>query len=114
MVLGSLLVVAGFCLGVDTPISATVAGQVHHCRNVITSGMLVSGQSTSGGPDARTPGARRLDARVHAACSPLERRAEWAVWGGIGLGVLLILGGWTVLREREHRPELMSATARLA
>ena len=111
--LGSSLLVLGFCLGVDTPISTTVAGQSYACADVITSGMLVSGQSTSDdtAPDTRTPADRRLDARVEAGCGPLERGAQWAVWGSLGLGGLVLLAGWTALREREHdlaaqRPEV--------
>lgn len=100
--LGSLVVVIGFCLGVDTPISTTVDGQTYQCADVIPAGMLVSGQSTSTGPDLRTVAERRRDAAVDAACRPLLRRAQWAVWSGIGLGGLVLLAGWTVLREREH------------
>jgi hypothetical protein len=49
-----------------------------------------------------TPAERRLDARRRAGCAPLERATRWAVWGGLGLGALVLLAGWTVLREREH------------
>jgi hypothetical protein len=98
------MLLVGFCLGVDTPVSATVAGQVHHCDDVIPPGMLVSGQPT--GPDTRTHQERRLAAQVRAACRPVERRAEWAVWGALGLGGLVLLAGWTAVREREHEAEL--------
>ena len=106
--IGSLLLVVGFCLGVDTPTSATVAGHSHDCADVIPTGLLVSGLATSGDPgaDTRTPAERRLAARVTTACKPLEQRARWAVWGGIGLGGLLLLGGWTVVRERELDEEM--------
>jgi hypothetical protein len=69
--LGSLLVVVGFCMGVDTPISTTVAGETYQCGDVIPAGMLVSGQPTSIGPDLRTVAERRRDAAVDAACRPL-------------------------------------------
>jgi hypothetical protein len=101
--MGLLLLVVGFCGGVDTPTSATVAGHSHDCADVIPTGLLVSGLATSEdtGADTRTPAERRLDARVTSACKPLDQRARWAVWTGIGLGALLLLGGWTVVRERE-------------
>lgn len=100
--LGCLLVVIGFCLGVETPISATVAGGTYRCPDVIAPQLLVSGQSTTTGPDVRTVAERRRDAAVADACRPLVRRAQWAVWGGIGLGGVVLLAGWTVLREREQ------------
>lgn len=100
MVLGSLLLVVGFGVGTDTPGSATVAGQSYACADVIPASLLVSGQPTDG-PGASTPAERRLDARVRAACAPVERATRWAVWGGIGLGAVVLLAGWTVLRERE-------------
>lgn len=101
--LGFLLLVLGFGLGTDASISTTVAGQHHRCASVIPMGWLASGQPTSTRkvPDTRTPAERRLDARVAAACDPLERGARWAVWGGLGLGGLVLLAGWTALRERE-------------
>jgi hypothetical protein len=105
VVLGLVVLVAAFCLGVDTPISATVAGQSHHCADAIPAGLLVSSQAAAGAPtapDLRTPAERRLDARVAAACDPLQQRARWAVWGGLGLGGLVLLAGWTVVREREY------------
>jgi hypothetical protein len=105
--LGLLLLVAAFCFGVDTPIAVTVAGQSYRCGDVIPAGMLVSGQSGSS--------RATVDARVAAACGPLEQRARWAVWGGLGLGALVLLAGWTVLSEREHEleqlPQPMSAPA---
>jgi hypothetical protein len=106
VVVGGVLIVLGFCLGVDTPISTTVAGQSYHCADVITPGMLVSGQSNASGPDLRTPAEHRLSAQIEAACSPLEQRAEWAVWGSIALGGLVVLAGWTALREHEHDVEV--------
>jgi heme A synthase len=102
--LGLVVLVAAFCFGVDTPISATVAGRSYHCADVIPAGLLVSGQAVGGGPgapDLRPPAERRLDARVAAACDPLQQRARWAVWGGLGLGGLVVLVGWTAVRERD-------------
>lgn len=98
--LGLLLLLGGFCLGVDTPISVDVAGQTHACADVIGPATLVSGQPRDSGSDSRPPAERRLAVRVDAACAPLERRARAAVWGAFGLGALLLLTGWTVLRER--------------
>lgn len=103
LALGMLLLVLGFCLGVDTPISTTVAGRSHACDDVITAGMLVSGLPTAGRSvsEERTS-QQRLDARVREQCAPLQRSAGWAIWGGLALGGLLLTTGWTALREREH------------
>ena len=103
MVLGSLLLVLGFCLGVETPISATVARHSYACVDVIGPGSLVSGEPRPGvAAEPLGPGERRLAARVETACSPLETGARWVVWGGITLGGLLLLTGWTALRERDR------------
>lgn len=104
VVLGLLLLASGFCLATDTPISAKVDGQRYHCADVLDPGSLVSGRAESqeASLDGRTPEVRRHRVRIAAACSPLERGAQWAVWGGIGLGGLVLVTGWTALREREH------------
>jgi hypothetical protein len=101
VMLGSLLLVVGFCLGTDTPGSTTVAGQSYACADVIPASLLVPGQPTEGHV-FRTPAERLLDARRRAGCAPVERAARWAVWAGLGLGALVLLTGWTTLREREH------------
>jgi hypothetical protein len=113
VVLGLLLLGLGFYVGIETPISTTVAGQSYDCSDVIPARLLVSGQPTSreAGPDTRTPAERRLDARISAGCDPLERGAQWAVWGGLGLGGLLLLTGWTALREREHDQQVAARRA---
>jgi hypothetical protein len=107
--LGSLLTVVGFCLGTDTPISTTVAGQSYGCHDVITSTMLVSGQPVgrSSVSDGRPPAERRL---IEARCESLEHRAAWVVWGAMGAGVVILLIGWTALRERDDGEQ--AATAR--
>ena len=87
---GSLLILLGFCVGVETPISTTVAGEHYSCASVISPSVLVAG----------APGTA-LPARAAARCAPLESTAEWLVWGVIGLGGLVLLAGWTVLRERD-------------
>lgn len=103
VVLGSVLLVLGFCLAVETPISATVAGRSYSCTDVIGPGSLVSGQPRQGAADDRLgPGERRLAARVTAACAPLETGARWVVWCGLTAGGLLLLTGWTAVRERDH------------
>jgi hypothetical protein len=102
--LGSVLAVACFCVGTDTPVSVTVDDHSYACDDVITSAMLVSGQPASDGAEltSSTRLERDLDARVDATCDRLERRAGWVVWGGIGLGAAVVLAGWTVVREREQ------------
>ena len=90
VLVGSLLILIGFCVGVETPISTSVDGARYACNNVISPSILVAG----------TPGTA-LPARAAARCAPLETTAAWLVWGSIGLGGLVVLAGWTVLRERE-------------
>ena len=109
MSLGLLLLGLGFALGTGgIPISTANAGQSPHCANVIPTGWLVSGEPKV--PDTRTPGQRRLDARMRAKCHPAEVRARWEVWGVLGLGALILLTGWTALREREHDEEIARRT----
>jgi hypothetical protein len=108
--LGLFLLVLGFGFGTDSPISTTVAGQSHPCANAIPIDWLVSGQPTSTGATARTPAERRLDARINAGCEPLARIAQWAAWGGLGLGGLVLLAGWTALREHEEEVEVARRT----
>jgi len=108
--LGLFLLVLGFGFGTDSPISTTVAGHSHPCANAIPMDWLVSGQPTSRAATARTPAERRLDARIEAGCDPLARIAQWAVWGGLGLGGLVVLTGWTALREHEHGGEVARRT----
>jgi len=113
VVLGLLLLASGFYLATDTPISTKVDGQLYHCADVLGPDSLVSGlpDTQEASPDGRTPEERRLDVRIAAACSTLERGAQWAVWGGIGLGGLALLTGWTALREREHDEQIAARSA---
>ncbi len=113
VVLGSLILVLGFGLGVDTPISATVAGRSYACADVIGPAYLVSGQLSAGraSADGSTAAERRSADRVDAACAPLETGARWAVWGGLAVGGLLLLAGWTAFRERDHELVLRAAAA---
>jgi len=90
VVAGSLLVLVGFCVGVETPISTTVGGDRYACADVISPSILVAGA-----PGTAVP------ARAAAGCAPLETAARWLVWGVIALGGLVLLVGWTVLREHD-------------
>ena len=111
--LGSLVVVLSFCVGTDTPISTTVAHQSYGCGDVISSKMLVSGQPTNSTAGlGSTPAERRVDALVHARCHRLHDRASWAVWGAMGIAGLILLTGWTVLRE--HGQQVTSVRADVA
>lgn len=112
MVMGSVMLVLGFCLAVETPISATVAGHSYACADVVGPAYLVSGQPADRGATAGlTAGERRLRARVDAACAPLETGARWVVWGGMAVGGLLLLTGWTAFRERDREPALRPVVA---
>lgn len=108
--IGLLLLVLGFGFGTDTPISTRVAGHSYDCGDVIPTGWLVSGLAAGSGADTRTPAERRLDERILDRCAPLQRNAQWAIWGGLGVGALLLLTGWTALREREHDEEVARRT----
>jgi hypothetical protein len=109
--LGLLLTVVGFCMGTDTPISTKVAGQSYGCHDVITSTMLVSGQPVDRRPvsDSQPPAERRLEALVDARCESLEHRAAWVVWGAIGTGAVILLMGWTAVRERDDAEQVATA-----
>jgi hypothetical protein len=90
VILGSLLILIGFCLGVDTPISTTVDGAHYACPSVISPSILVAG----------APGTA-LPAPAATRCAPLESAASWLLGGVIVLGGLVLIAGWTVLRERD-------------
>jgi hypothetical protein len=79
---------------------------------VITSNMLVSGQPVDRGPtsDSQPPTEQRLDALIEARCEPLEHRAARIVWGAMGAGAVILLTGWTALRE--HNDGEQNAAAR--
>ena len=103
MVLGCLLLALCFSLATDSPVAARIDGHAYGCEDVIGPGELVSGQPTRRASvrGKLSPAERRLDARVAAACAPLERAAQVITWSGFALGGLLLLAGWTTQREEE-------------
>ena len=101
--LGCLLLLLCFGTATETSISVREAGRSYACADVIDPGDLVSG-TPAGPPSAaavRTPAERRLGVRLSEACAPLEQRAQLLTWSGLALGGLLVMAGWTALRDEE-------------
>jgi hypothetical protein len=90
--IGALVLLISFAAGTEDMGSVSYHGQTYSCGGVLTFDYASSRGSAA--PDERP-------AAVVAKCRPLHLMHVAGVWGGIGLGTLAILVGWTVSRERE-------------
>ncbi len=98
--LGAVLLVLGFGLAV-TPTPVTVGGATQRCDPVLDLGALVGDRRDPVASPAALTAADRRQARAAVACLRAEQRAGWASWGGLSLGALLLLVGWTASRKNE-------------
>jgi hypothetical protein len=104
MALGALLLLGGFYVGTESPVTKTVSisGESHTCAFGIGPSLLVGDVGTSATPaPAPTRAERRDAAALRAACGGFEQRTAWAVWTSLGLGGVLLLAGFGGVRERE-------------
>ena len=88
--LGLVLLATAFAWG-TAPQGAVVDGDRVTCDAVVPSSWLVPGAAAVTGP-----GATRAERQ---ACAAAAAPVRWAVGGVIGLGALLVLVGWTAVRE---------------
>lgn len=91
--LGAVLLALGFALGTEST-SVRYRGTSWTCGSALR---------FEPGPDASSTAAA-LDQRPAAAearCGPVRTTRLVLTWGSMGLGAMVILVGWTALRERE-------------
>ena len=94
LVVGSVVLLAGFAIGTEDDLTTPVSGKVRDCGPSISASWLVPGT-----PDQAQPGPAATDdeQRVAAACSPVIHESRVLVVALMGLGGLLALAGWTAL-----------------
>lgn len=94
---GLLLLFAGFGVGTH-PRSVSLDDQTYYCGAAISSSWLLPGtpdQSLNAGSSATLE-----QRRAAAECSPVIRQSRVVIFSDMGLGALLVLLGWTAIRER--------------
>lgn len=104
MMLGLVMLVLGFAVGSE-PGGLSVSHQSSACHSVISTSWFTSEPgpgSTSTTPT--TPYERRVEAR----CDRVEVRNRWLTWGALGVGGVLALVGWTMVREGRQPPPVRS------
>jgi hypothetical protein len=89
--IGALVLLVSFAAGTEDIGSVRHQGETYSCGDVLTFDYGAPETATSD----RTPPA------VAARCRPIHTLHVAGVWGGVGLGALTMLVGWTALRERE-------------
>lgn len=96
---GLLLLFAAFALGVDQR-STSIIDQSNDCGAAISPSWLVPGT-----PDRILnpgSGASAEERRTAAECRPVVNQARVLIMTTMGVGGLLAVIGWTVLRERRE------------
>ena len=88
---GLAVLVLGFAVGSE-PATVPVNDQAYACASVIPTSWFTS---DDGSNSTATPPPRRLEPR----CDRVELRSRLLTWGALGIGGLLVLTGWTVVRE---------------
>jgi len=105
---GWVLVVSGFCVGVQ-PTAASSHGREYGCAAVIPTSWLVAGAPSSS--PISSDSSRGDQRRAAAACHSPVVRAQLSTWGMLGVGGLVVLAGATALREREPSGDRLVAAA---
>jgi hypothetical protein len=90
---GLALLLSGYALGLHEP-SASLDGRAVSCNSVVDVNWFPF-SGTESGTTAQRPDRPRVQAACHSAALPFEV----GTWGALGVGAVLVLVGWTVLRE---------------
>jgi hypothetical protein len=88
--IGALVLLVSFAVGTEDVGHVHHRGQAYSCGHVLSFDHQFSAASVEGTP-----------ADVQARCGAIHTVDAVGVWGGIGLGALAILVGWTASRERD-------------
>ena len=100
LVAGLLLLFVAFAYGTENDRSVSVVGQRYDCGAAISPSWLVPGApETTLSPGQ---GQSENERRAATACGQVIRESRVAMLTAMGVGGLLALIGWTVLREQDQ------------